>query len=145
MTYKWVISMNSNKSISLICNYTSWHYKLQNGMISHDTGPILILLHIEATWQVLIMMTSSETFSALLVICAGNLPVPGEFPTQRPVTRSFYVFFDLRPNKRLRKHRWGWWFETPLCPLWRHCNDYNISGSAHMTYYSDHPLHNGSV
>ena len=34
-----------------------------------------------------------ETFSALLVICAENSPVPGEFPTQRPVTRSFDVFF----------------------------------------------------
>ena len=44
-----------------------------------------------------------ETFSALLAICAGNLPVPGEFPAQRPVTRSFVVFFDLRLNKRLRK------------------------------------------
>ena len=39
-----------------------------------------------------------ETFSALLTICAENSPVPGEFPTQRPVTRSFDVFFDLRPN-----------------------------------------------
>ena len=39
-----------------------------------------------------------ETFSALLAICAGNSPVPGEFPAQRPVTRSFDVFFDLHPN-----------------------------------------------
>ena len=30
-----------------------------------------------------------ETFSALLAICTGNSPVPGEFPAQRPVTRSF--------------------------------------------------------
>ena len=44
-----------------------------------------------------------ETFSALLAICAGNSPVPGEFPTQRPVTRSFDVFFDLRLKKRLSK------------------------------------------
>ena len=42
-----------------------------------------------------------EIFSALLAICAGNSPVPGEFPTQRPVTQSFDVYFDLRPNKRL--------------------------------------------
>ena len=41
-----------------------------------------------------------ETFSALLAICAGNSPVPGEFPTQRPVTRIFDVFFDLHPKKR---------------------------------------------
>ena len=32
-----------------------------------------------------------ETFSALLAICAGNTPVPGEFPAKRPVTRSFDV------------------------------------------------------
>ena len=40
-----------------------------------------------------------ETFSASLAICAGNSPVTGEFPSQRPVTQSFDVFFDLRPNK----------------------------------------------
>ena len=37
-----------------------------------------------------------ETFSALLAICAGNSPASGEFPAQRPVTRSFDVFFDVR-------------------------------------------------
>ena len=42
-----------------------------------------------------------ETFSALLAICVGNSPVPGKFPAQMPVTRSFDVFFDLRLNKRL--------------------------------------------
>ena len=63
-----------------------------------------------------------ETFSALLAICMGNSPVTREFPTQRPVTRSFDVFFDLHPNKRLSKQSWCWWFEMPLCPLWHHCN-----------------------
>ena len=63
-----------------------------------------------------------ETFSALLAICAGNSSVPGEFPTQRPVTRSFDIFFDLRPNKQLSKRSWGWWFETLSWSLWRHCN-----------------------
>ena len=33
-----------------------------------------------------------QTFSALLALCAGNSPVTGEFPSQRPVTRSFKVF-----------------------------------------------------
>ena len=42
-------------------------------------------------------------FSALLALCAGNSPVPGEFPIRRPVTRSFDIFFDLRLNKRLSK------------------------------------------
>ena len=44
-----------------------------------------------------------ETFSALLAICAGNSPVTAEFLAQRPVTRSFDVFFDLLLNKRLSK------------------------------------------
>ena len=38
-----------------------------------------------------------ETFSALLALCAGNSPVTGKFPAQRPVTD---FFFDLHPNNR---------------------------------------------
>ena len=76
-----------------------------------------------------------ETFSALLALCAGYSPVTGEFPppppppthphthTQRPVTRSFDVFFDLRLNKRLSKQSWGWWFETPSRSSRHHCNE----------------------
>ena len=41
-----------------------------------------------------------ETFFSLVAICAGNSPVTGEFPAQRPVTRSFDVFFGLHLNKR---------------------------------------------
>ena len=67
-----------------------------------------------------------ETFSALLGLCTGNSPVAGEFPPPRPVTGSFDVFFDLSLNKRLSKQSWGWWFETSMHPLWRHCNDFLI-------------------
>ena len=71
-----------------------------------------------------------ETFSALLAICAGNSPVTGEFPAQRPVTRSFDVFFDLRLNERLSKQSWGCWFATPQRPLWHHCNDTDVMYSS---------------
>ena len=69
------------------------------------------------------MMTSSNgnIFRVTGPLC-GEFTGPGEFPTQRPVTRSFDVFFDLRLNKRLSKQSWGWWFETLSCPLWRHGN-----------------------
>ena len=66
-----------------------------------------------------------ETLSALLAIYAGNSPVPGEFPTQRPVTQSFDVSFDLRLNKRLCKQSWGWWRHrahydvTVMCAKWK--------------------------
>ena len=43
-------------------------------------------------------------------------------PSKRSVTRSFDVFFHLCLNKRLGKQSWGWWFETILRLLWRHCN-----------------------
>ena len=36
-----------------------------------------------------------EIFSASLTLCDGKPPFTGRFPSQRPVTRSFDVFFDL--------------------------------------------------
>ena len=74
-----------------------------------------ILLHGFSWWR-----HQMETFSALLALCAGNSPVNGEFPSQRPVTRSFDVFFDLR-LKRLSKQSRRLWFETPSHLSWRHC------------------------
>ena len=97
-----------------------------------------------------------ETFSALLAICAGNSPATGEFPTQRPVTRSFDVFFDLRLSKRLRKmvrlEIWDaialimtslWWFRLCshikfiLCIVW------HIAASAGFHY--EIPLYFGDI
>ena len=72
--------------------------------------------NINVTW----LRHQMEAFSAFLAICAANSPVPGEFPAQRPVTRSFNVFFDQYLYKWLSKQSWGWWFETLSRPLWRH-------------------------
>ena len=75
-------------------------------------------------WRIITMMTSSNghIFCVTGHLCREFTGL-GEFPAQRPVTRSFGVFFDLRLNKRLSKQPWGWWFETPSWSLWRHCND----------------------
>ena len=62
-------------------------------------------------------------FSALRALCARNSPVTGEFLIQRPVTRSFDVFFDLCLNEWLSKQSWGWWFGVPWRPLCRHSNE----------------------
>ena len=79
------------------------------------------------------MMTSSNG-DIFLANYAGNSPVPGEFPAQRAVTRSFDVFFDLRLNTRLTKQWWGWWFETPSPPLWRERNgDLDMDTKLHHT------------
>ena len=92
---------------------SNWYYgSIGSGMMTwRQTGdnPDNKYSRMDSWWR-----HPMETFSALLAICAGNSPVPGEFPAQRPVTRSFDVFFDLRLNKRLSIQSWGWWFETPL-------------------------------
>ena len=65
----------------------------------------------------------------------GPLWVSCEFPSQRPVTRGFDVFFDLRLDKRLSKQSRRRWFETPSHPLWRHCND-NYYGFKKLSTFS---------
>ena len=80
------------------------------------------------TQSSLIIMTSSNgnIFRVTGPLC-GEFTGPGEFPTQRPVTRSFDVFFHLRLNKQLSKQPRGWWFETPPKSLWRHSNVVDVS------------------
>ena len=80
-----------------------------------------------------------EAFSTLLALCAGDSPVTGESPSQRPVTWSFDVFFTLPLNKRLSKQSWGWWFEMPSCSSWSHCNGvfpFNQYDSINSTWLS---------
>ena len=61
-----------------------------------------------------------EAFSSLQAFCAGNSLVT----TQRPVMRSFDVFFDLRLNKRLSKQAWGWWSGPVFCLFLGVSSDY---------------------
>ena len=76
------------------------------------------LAHVSTWWR-----HQMEAFCALLALCAGNSPVTGEFPTQRPVTQSFDVFFDLRLNKWLSKQPRRRRVETPSRLLLHHSND----------------------
>ena len=82
------------------------------------------------------MMTSSN---GNIFRVTGHLC--GEFtglPTQRPVTRSFDILFDLRLNKRLSKQSRSWWFETLSFPLSRQCNAINQNeddGSDYFRYW----------
>ena len=78
----------------------------------------------ESSFSLLPMMTSSNGNNfRLLALCVKNSLVTGEFPLQRPVIRSFDVFFDQRLNKWLSKQSWGRWFEKSSCRSWRHCTE----------------------
>ena len=95
--------------------------------------------HASENWVTMMTSSNGNIFLVTGPLC-GNSPVTGEFPSQRPVTRGFDIFFDLRLNKRLSKQWWGWWFETPS--LWRHCNVYfYITGSRTTFYRSYKKLH----
>ena len=50
------------------------------------------------------MKSSNENIFRVTGLLSGEFTGPGEFPAQRPVTRSF----DLRQNKRLSKQPRGW-------------------------------------
>ena len=108
----------------IICACVNWNYNywirpvfiwIQHWIqcTNHRSSSYMLL----AWWR-----HQMETFSALLSLCAWNSPVTREFPSQRPVTRSFDVFLICALNKQLSKQSWGWWFETPSRSLWSHCN-----------------------
>ena len=65
---------------------------------------ISMLTHCHCASVPVNMMTSSNgnIFRVTGPLC-GEFTGPGDFPIQRPVTRSFGVLFDLRLNKRLSK------------------------------------------
>ena len=93
------------------CKYYHWE---TSGMNKQDCYWYVLF----ASWW----RHQMETLSTYLALWAGNSMVTGEFPTQRPVTRSFIVFFELGLNKWLSTQSLGWWFETPSWSLWRHCH-----------------------
>ena len=61
-------------------------------------------------------LSEMQTCSALLNFCEWITPV---------TSRSFDVFFDLRPNKRLSKQSRRRCFDTLSRSSWRHCEDYS--------------------
>ena len=113
----WFLCKNNNHFQVLVYGPTN---HLRNGSLKHHAHPGLI----KQGFLFQNMMTSSNgnIFRVTGPLC-GEFTGPGEFPTQRPMTRSFDVFLDLRLNKRLNKQSWCWWFETLSRPFWRHRND----------------------
>ena len=121
------IGMCADASHARKCAH-SHHMRSQSSMCGRDKILRVYCCCILLTWW----RHQIESFCALLALCAGNLPVPGKFPStgefhpQRPMRRSFEVFFNLCLNKRLSKQSWGWWFEKPSHPLRRHSNETHI-------------------
>ena len=105
---------------------SQWQTTLQYNVASHwlDNCYMFYLNSIEFwsaniirnKWALIrqFMMTSSNGNNFRVTgLYAGNSPVTGEFPSQRPVPRSFDVLSDMLLKIRLSKHSLGWWFDTP--------------------------------
>ena len=69
---------------------------------------ILLQLHSQQLLKLFMMTSSNGNIFRVTGPLCGEFTDPGEFHTQRPVKRSFGVFFDLRLNKRLSKQPRGW-------------------------------------
>ena len=113
-TFRWYrkfkyVTMLATDSFHLHCQWWWWH----NESSSQGTNRYDIEHDDVNKWK---------HFLRYWPFVRGNPPVTGGFPSQRQVTRSFDVFFDLYLNKRLEKQTRHRWFETPLRSLWRHCN-----------------------
>ena len=44
------------------------------------------------------------------------------WPVNSPHKGQWRGALKFSLTERLSKQSWGWWFETPSCSLWRHCN-----------------------
>ena len=84
-----VIMITRNPGGILINTGAIWEF---TGGLGHEKIDHMNPMELIITWW----RHQMETFSAFLALCAGNSPVIGEFPSQRPVTRNSDVFFDLR-------------------------------------------------
>ena len=49
-------------------------------------------------------------------------PFVRRVPHTKTSDAELWCFLWSGLNKRWSKQSWGWWFETPSRPLWRHCN-----------------------
>ena len=86
-----------------------------------DIGLLLTQSSSMNRFEVNVMMSSKGNIFRVTGHLCGEFTGPRWILAQRPVTRSFDVFIDLRPNKRLSKHWWDWWFERASRPLRRQC------------------------
>ena len=128
----WLRSGSTLAQVMASCWKAPGHYLNQcwpfiKGVLWH----LIDIVNSTAITEADMMTSSNGNIFRVTDLCAGNSPVIVELPhkgqcSQRPMTHSFDVFFDLCLNKQLSKQSWGWWFETPLCSLWRHCNGTSV-------------------
>ena len=90
-----------NNSISITVYYISWNF--EENIISYEKCKVAGIGGKQKCFhfsRIMLRMRLKHDNGNIFRITG---PVTGEFPAQRPVTRSFDIVFDLRLNKRLSK------------------------------------------
>ena len=100
-----------------ICRENNVCTRVANCLCAHDRL-ILVLIdkHENNTRK---SISNGNIFRVTGLLC-GEFTGPGEFPTQRPVTRNIDVFFDLRLIN-------GWVYNREAGDLRRHRGHYDVS------------------
>ena len=127
---EWGVEGRGKRAFSQILSDESLSYSLKHiSTGEHSLHISWTSTHLIHLFPVFMMTASNGNMFRVTGFCvgnspvtAGNSPVTGEFPSHRPVTWCFDVFFDLRLNKQLSKQSRRQWFEAPSRSLWRHCN-----------------------
>ena len=122
--------MISDKSVKLfiivlfITHHEAWlitsrecHSSIQ--YIPQNMTPLFVLHYLIVVGISVLMVTSSN---GNIFRVTGHLWVPRWIPQTKASDAELWCFLWSAPDKRLSKQWWGWWFETPSCPLWRQCN-----------------------
>ena len=94
----WTYKACKGHHTARLQGFLPWRHFVENATVYREC------IVFRCAFLLAFIMTSSNgnIFRVTGNLC-GEFTGPGEFPAQRPVTRSFDVSFDLRPNKRLSK------------------------------------------
>ena len=109
----WVLKHLVSQTLGMLNAWNEWYMHMYISMPNK---------HVDLCWylglQIFWYHHQMETFSVSLALREGNPPVTSGLPSQRPVTGSFDIFFDMRLNKWLSKRDAG--------DLRRHCAHYDL-------------------
>ena len=112
---KFTVSLKGGARVQIRVQTTNGECEGQTIRLIIKVSEFIGTINLQSWWR-----HQMKAFSALLALCAGNSSVTGKFPSQRPLARSFDVFFDLHPRKRLSNQSRRGWLKTLSRSLWRH-------------------------
>ena len=119
-----------NTHTQSILETSSWYKWLMPGTIHHTRtarsmhDDVIKWKHFPRYWPFVRGIHRLVKDATCLIWLTANSEeqVPMRKCGKKASNAELWFFFELPLTGRLSKQWWGWWFETPSCPLWRHRN-----------------------